>query len=100
MKKKGYIMNRRKKVFNRIVNPLMLKYLAPTSESALAKNIPMKYLNYFKEITGRGNGFKVRYRYRGNSKLLKVNKNHDVWYDRPQSFCHMHGASTFAIYER
>ena len=31
---------------------------------------------------------------------LKVNKNHDVWYDRPQSFCHMHGASTFAIYER
>ena len=51
-------MNERKKVFNRVVNPLLLKYLAPISESALAKDIPIKYLNYFKEITGSGNGGK------------------------------------------
>ena len=84
-------MNRRKKVFNRIVNPLMLKYLAPTSESALAKNIPIKYLNYFKEITGHGNGFKVRYRYRGSSTSD---------YRRDPSYIHMNNADRFAIYER
>ena len=39
----------------------------------------MKYLKYFKEVTGSGNGMKVRYRFRGNSKLLKVNKNHDFF---------------------
>jgi len=91
-------MNRRKKVFNRVVNPLLLKYLAPTSESAIAKNIPIKYLNYFKEITGSGNGMKIRYRYRGSTGY---NMNVEGgWYDRPQSFCHLEGASTFAIYER
>tara|TARA_R100000005_G_C4983795_1_gene192707 strand:- start:174 stop:470 length:297 start_codon:yes stop_codon:yes gene_type:complete len=98
MKSKGNIMNRRKKVFNKIVNPLLLKYLAPTSESAIAKNIPIKYLNYFKEITGSGNGMKIRYRYRGSTGY---NMNAvGGWYDRPQSFCHLEGASTFAIYER
>ena len=51
----------------------------------------MKYLKYFKEITSTGNGMKVQYRYRGNSKS---------WYKRPQSFCHMHGADTFAVYGR
>ena len=84
-------MNRRKKVFNRIVNPLLLKYLAPTSENALAKNIPMKYLNYFKEITGSGNGMKIRYRYRGPSTSN---------YRRDPSYMHMNYATTFAIYER
>ena len=114
-------MNRRKKVFNRVVNPLLHKYFTDPNieehsiaknipmkyltdphgpELSIAKNIPMKYLPYFKEITGSGNGMKVRYRFRGNSKLLKVNKSHDVWYDRPQSFCHMHGADTFAVYGR
>ena len=84
-------MNRRKKVFNRVVNPLLLKYLAPTSESALAKNIPIKYLNYFKEITGSGNGMKIRYRYRGPSTSN---------YRRDPSYMHMNYATTFAIYER
>ena len=86
-------MNRRKKVFNRVVNPLLLKYLTDPNieEHSIAKNIPMKYLKYFKEVTGSGNGMKVRYRYRGNSKPS---------YGRPQSFCHMHGADTFAIYHR
>ena len=84
---------RRKKVFNRVVNPLLSKYLTDPhgSETSIAKNIPMKYLKYFKEVTGSGNGMKVRYRYRGNSK---------PWYGRPQSFCHMYGADTFAVYDR
>ena len=95
-------MNRRKKVFKRVVNPLLVKYLTDPHgpELSIAKNIPMKYLPYFKEITGSGNGMKVRYRFRGNSKLLKVNKNHDVWYNRPQSFCHIYGADTFSVYGR
>tara|TARA_R100001591_G_scaffold39885_1_gene51550 strand:- start:249 stop:530 length:282 start_codon:yes stop_codon:yes gene_type:complete len=93
MKTKGYIMrNRRKKIFDRIVNPLLLKYLAPTNESALAKNIPIKYLKYFKEISNHKNAMNIRYRYRGNSI--------PVVYQRPQSFCHLEGALTFAIYER
>ena len=101
MKTKGYIMNRRIKIFNRIVNPLLLKYLAPTSESALAKNIPMKYLNYFKEITGSGNGMKIRYRYRGKSKLAKLgNGRYTYTYQRPASFCHKDKADSFAIYHR
>ena len=84
---------RRKKVFNRVVNPLLSKYLTDPhgSETSIAKNIPMKYLKYFKEVTGSGNGMKVRYRYRGNSK---------PWYGRPQSFCHIYGADTFAVYGR
>jgi len=86
-------MNRRKKVFNRVVNPLLIKYLTDPhgSELSIAKKIPMKYLKYFKEITNTGNGMKIRYRYRGNSK---------PWYNRPPSFCHIHGADTFAIYNR
>ena len=84
---------RRKKVFNRVVNPLLHKYFTDPNieEHSIAKNIPMKYLKYFKEVTGSGNGMKVQYRFRGNSKS---------WYKRPQSFCHMHGADTFAVYGR
>ena len=94
---------RRKKVFKRVVNPLILKHLVTTPDyngSCIASGIPIKYLNYFKEVSAHKNAKKIRYRYRGKSKLLKVNKNHDVWYDRPQSFCHMYAADTFAIYYR
>ena len=84
---------RRKKVFNRVVNPLLHKYFTDPNieEHSIAKNIPMKYLKYFKEVTGSGNGMKVRYRFRGNSK---------PHYQRPQSFCHIYGADTFAVYGR
>ena len=94
---------RRKKVFKRVVNPLILKHLVTTPNyngTCIASGIPIKYLNYFKEVSAHKNAKKIRYRYRGKSKLLKVNKNHDVWYDRPQSFCHMYAADTFAIYYR
>ena len=83
--------NRRKKIFDRIVNPLLLKYLAPTNESALAKNIPIKYLKYFKEISNHKNAMNIRYRYRGPSTFN---------YRRDPSYMHMNCATTFAIYER
>ena len=67
-------MNRRRKIFERVVNPLL-----------------MKYLSYFKEVSATGNGHKLRYRYRGVSKDN---------YNRPQSFCHMNGADTFSVYPR
>ena len=71
---------RRKKVFNRVVNPLLLKYLTDPhgSEVSIAKKIPMKYLKYFKEVTGSGNGMKVRYRYRVIQNLGMVDLNHFV----------------------
>ena len=86
-------MNRRRKVFERVVNPLLIKYLTDPfgDEVSIAKNIPIKYLSYFKEVSNKGSGKKLRYRYRGVSKSD---------YQRPQSFCHMNGADTFSIYER
>ena len=86
-------MNRRRKIFERVVNPLLNKYLTDphNGEHSIAKNIPIKYLSYFKEVSATGNGKKLRYRYRGVSKDN---------YNRPQSFCHMNGADTFAIFYR
>ena len=84
---------RTRKVFERVVNPLLLKYLTNPwkYEMSIAKNIPIKYLPYFKEVSAQKNAKNIRYRYRGKSK---------VNYDRPTSFCHMKFADTFAIYNR
>ena len=87
-------MNRRRKVFERVVNPLISKYMIDPFKyngPCIASGIPIKYLKYFKEVTKHKNAMNIRYRYRG------VSKPH---YQRPQSFCHMHGADTFAIYTR
>ena len=44
--------SRRKKIFDRVVNPLLSKYLNTNyGETSIAKDIPIKYLPYFKEIT-------------------------------------------------
>ena len=85
-------MNRRKKVFNRVVNPLLLKYLTDPNieEHSIAKNIPMKYLKYFKEIIKKYK-LKLRIRYRGSSTDT---------YKRNPSFMHMDNATSFAVYER
>jgi len=91
-------MNRRRKVFEKVVNPLILKHLVSANGyngSCIASGIPIKYLKYFKEITCHKNAMNVRYRYRGSSKV----KN-GYFYKRPQSFCHLDFADTFAIYER
>jgi len=86
--------DRRRKVFERVVNPLLLKYLVDTANytgSCIAANIPIKYLSYFKEVSASRKAKKVRYRYRGVSK---------PGYARPQSFCHMNFADTFSVYDR
>jgi len=91
-------MNRRKKVFERVVNPLISKYMIDPwtyKGPCIASGIPIKYLKYFKEISCHKNAMNVRYRYRGSSKV----KN-GYFYKRPQSFCHLDFADTFAIYER
>ena len=89
----GDMMNRRKKIFERIVNPLLSKYLTDPwgKEVSIAKNIPIKYLKYFKEVSNNKNAKKVRYRYRGTSK---------PGYRRDPSYVLMGWADTFAIYER
>ena len=64
-------MNRRDKVFRKIVNPLLLKHMLDPFKyqgSCIAAGIPIKY--------------------------LKPN------YKRPQSFCHIFGADTFSLYYR
>ena len=86
--------DRRRKVFERVVNPLLIKHLVSHQDyngSCIASGIPIKYLNYFKEVSAQKNAKKIRYRYRGVSK---------PGYNRPQSFCHMYGADTFSVYHR
>jgi len=90
--------NRRKAVFNKIVNPLIIKHMIDPFKykgSCIASDIPIKYVKYFQEVTASKNAMNVRYRYRGTSKV----KN-GYFYKRPQSFCHKDFADTFAIYGR
>ena len=92
-------MNRRRKVFERVVNPLISKYMIDPftyDGPCIASGIPIKYLNYFKEVSAHKNAKKVRYRYRGVSKTMP----NGYVYNRPQSFCHMNFADTFSVYYR
>ena len=97
-------MNRRRKVFERVVNPLISKYMIDPFKyngPCIASGIPIKYLSYFKEVSAQKNAKKIRYRYRGKSGLKTQYKTGlQMHYIRPQSFCHMNGADTFAIYYR
>ena len=86
--------DRRRKVFERVVNPIISKYMIhpfKSNEVAIAKNIPMKYLPYFKEVTKHKNAMNVRYRYRGPSTSD---------YKRDQSYIHMNHATSSALYTR
>ena len=93
---------RQRKIFERVVNPLILKHMTPANynHSCIASGIPIKYLSYFKEVSAQKNAKKIRYRYRGNSGKKVNYLGKEVIYNRPQSFCHMAGADTFAIYYR
>ena len=70
-------MNRRKKIFNRVVNPLLSKYLTDPhgSETSIAKNIPMKYLKYFKE-----KNIKEMYTNLKNTKNFSIYKLKKIYY--------------------
>ena len=94
---------RQRKVFEKVVNPLILKHLVSAhgyDGTCIASGIPIKYLKYFKEVSAQKNAKKIRYRYRGNSGKKVNYLGKEVIYERPQSFCHMAGADTFAIYYR
>ena len=91
---------RQRKVFERVVNPLLIKHLETYNGThdgpCISSNIPIKYLSYFKEVSAQKNAKKIRYRYRGKSKTMP----NGYVYNRPQSFCHMKFADTFSIYYR
>ena len=91
---------KQRKVFERVVNPLLIKHLETYNGThdgpCIASNIPIKYLSYFKEVSAQKNAKKIRYRYRGKSKTMP----NGYVYNRPQSFCHMKFADTFSIYDR
>ena len=95
---------RQRKVFEKVVNPLILKHLVSRQDyngSCIASGIPIKYLSYFKEVSASKRAMNIRYRYRGKSGLKTQYKTGlQMHYIRPQSFCHMNGADTFAIYHR
>ena len=95
---------RRRKVFEKVVNPLILKHLVSRQDyngSCIASGIPIKYLSYFKEVSNNKRAMNIRYRYRGKSGFKTQYKTGlQMHYIRPQSFCHMNGADTFAIYHR
>ena len=95
---------RQRKVFEKVVNPLILKHLVSRQDyngSCIASGIPIKYLSYFKEVSNNKRAMNIRYRYRGKSGFKTQYKTGlQMHYIRPQSFCHMNGADTFAIYHR
>ena len=94
---------KQRKIFERVVNPLLIKHLVSAhgyDGNCIASGIPVKYLKYFKMVSAQKNAKKIRYRYRGNSGKKVNYLGKEVIYERPQSFCHMAGADTFAIYYR
>jgi len=100
--KKEY--NKSRRVFEKIVNPLLVKHMLDPFKykgSCIAAGIPIKYLKYFKMVSRQKNAKKIRYRYRWKSGMKTQYKTGlQMHYIRPQSFCHMDGADTFAIYYR
>ena len=80
-------------------NRIAKKYLSHPNECSVAKGIPMNYLIFFKEFSKKVKP--LRFRYRGKSGIKTQYKTgKKMHYIRPQSFCHMNGADTFAIYYR
>ena len=70
-------------------NQISFTYSRP-NEVALAKKIDIKYLSFIKSVI-KQNKLKIRIRYRGPSHPFQA---------RPQSFCHMNIATSFALYLR
>ena len=84
------IMNTDKyKELKDVGNKIAKQYISHLNECSIAKGIPMKYLNFFKEFSKKVKPLKIRYR--GKSK---------PGYRRVSSFCHMAYADSFAIYHR
>ena len=67
---------------------LLGKYLSPNSENSTFKGIPM---SLYEKVTRLLPSKDRRIKFRGKSRP-------DIWYVRPQSFCHKYAADTFAVY--
>ena len=63
------------------------RYKSPYKEQSIFKSIPIKYLETFKALFGKGYLIK----YRGKSKGE---------YIRPQAYMHKQYADTFAVYKK
>ncbi len=63
------------------------RYASPYEEQSIFKGIPIKYLETFKAVFGKGYLIK----YRGKSKGEYV---------RPQAYMHKQYADTFAVYKK
>jgi len=66
------------------------KFRSDKSETSVVKDVPIELLGKFKTYM-KVMKKHVRFRYRGITTDL---------YDRPQSFCHLAGATSFAIYKK
>ena len=66
------------------------KYRSDKKETSVVKGIPIELLSKFRTYM-KVMKKNVRFRYRGITTDL---------YDRPQSFCHLAGATSFAIYKK
>ena len=67
---------------------LLGKYFSPNSENSTFKGIPM---SLYEKVTRLLPSKDRRIKFRGKSQP-------DIWYVRPQSFCHKYAADTFAVY--
>ena len=67
---------------------LLGKYFSPNSENSTFKGIPM---SLYEKVTRLLPSKDRRIKIRGKSRP-------DIWYVRPQSFCHKYAADTFAVY--
>ena len=67
---------------------LLGKYFSPNSENSTFKGIPM---SLYEKVTRLLPSKDRRIKFRGKSRP-------DIWYVRPQSFCHKYAADTFAVY--
>ena len=63
-------------------------YKSSTYEASTFKGIPMNHFDWVTHMLPRKNR---RIKFRGRSRT-------DIWYKRPQSYCHKFAAETFAIY--
>jgi len=78
------------KIREKEILDLTNKFRSDKNETSVVKGVPIELLSKFKTYM-KVMKKQVRFRYRGITTDL---------YDRPQSFCHLAGATSFAIYKK
>tara|TARA_B100001063_G_scaffold154263_1_gene143962 strand:- start:451 stop:735 length:285 start_codon:yes stop_codon:yes gene_type:complete len=74
--------------YDKMTISLLESFRSPNSENSTFKGIPM---SLYRKVTRLLPSKDRRIKFRGKSRP-------DIWYVRPQSFCHKYAAETFAIY--